>query len=94
MLVMIKKFKKVVKYILLICLVSTFFINTLYADPDPGLCPDPLNPFEFIDCGDADLPIDSQVWILMALTIGLSLYLFQSHKRLQAEKTRNKSFSP
>jgi|GEM_PF-4109822 len=74
---MFNKFKKIKKVILLIFLVSVSFVTTLYADPDPGLCPNPLDPFELINCGDIDLPIDNSLNILMGLTVIVGFYMLR-----------------
>lgn len=70
---LIKKYNKLLIFIIILLTAPT----NLYADPDPNLCPNPLNPFELIDCKDIDLPLDSNLYVLMSISIIGVFYTFK-----------------
>lgn len=71
---MINSLKKVKKFVFLIILV--FVSASIYADPDPNLCSNPVNPMDLVDCNDIDLPLDN-VFIIMGLTIALAFFMIR-----------------
>lgn len=73
---MFNKFKKIKKVTLLIFLVSTSFVTTLYAN-QPGLCQHPMDPLNFIDCNDIDVPIDNSLYILLGTTLMAGFYILR-----------------
>ncbi len=71
MIIRLKKFKKFIFLILLV-----FVSTSIYADPDPNLCSNPLNPMDLVDCNDIDLPLDN-IFIIMGLTIALAFFMIR-----------------
>lgn len=71
---LIKKYTK-----LLIFTIILLATTNLYADPDPEICTNPLDPNEIVDCGDVDLavPLDSNLYILMGITVIGVFYTFR-----------------
>ncbi|TAF46548.1 MAG: hypothetical protein EAZ51_01005 [Sphingobacteriales bacterium] len=77
---MYNRLKKTIKILFITFLLFIGATNKIYADPDPGLCPNPLDPFELIDCNDIDLPIDDSLYVLMALSIGFTYFILRKNK--------------